>query len=117
MAFLFAPEQLYLVLFLLLRVGSLLLAMPLFGGPGVPSHVKIGLAGLIALVLAPVIPPGEVPLTLLDVLTVTAQEIMVGLSAGFIVSLFFYGLQVAGQLMDEIGRASCRERLERLYMA
>src|SRR5690625_1144739 len=100
MAFLFAPEQLYHVLFVLLRVGSLLLAMPLFGGPGVPPHVKVGLAGLISLVLAPVIPYGEPPGTLFGLLTVGAQEIMVGLSAGFIVSLFFYGLQVAGQLMD-----------------
>lgn len=100
MAFLFAPEQLYHVLFLLLRVSALLLAVPLFGGPGVPPHVKIGLAGLTALLLVPVVPAGLPPTDLLDVLTTSAQEIGVGLGMGFVVSLFFFGLQLAGQLMD-----------------
>lgn len=100
MAFLLAPEPLYHVLFLLLRVGALLIAMPLFGGPGVPQHVKIGLAGLIALLLAPIVEPGTVPEDLFMLLITSAQEIAVGLSLGFIVSLFFLGLQLAGQLMD-----------------
>lgn len=100
MAFLFAPEQLYHLLFLLFRIGAMLLAMPLFGGPGVPQHVKIGLAGLIALLLAPVIAPGPVPETLFALATTAAREILVGLSMGFVVSLFFFALQLAGQLMD-----------------
>lgn len=100
MAFLFAPEQLYHVLFLLLRVGAMLLAMPLFGGPGVPQHVKIGLAGLIALLLAPVVAPGPAPETLFELAAVAAREIFVGLSMGFVVALFFFSLQLAGQLMD-----------------
>src|SRR5690625_40432 len=100
MAFLFAPEQLYHVLFLLFRVGAMLLAMPLFGGPGVPQHVKIGLAALVTLLLAPVIRPGPVPETLFSLLSVAALEILVGLSMGFVVALFFFALQLAGQLMD-----------------
>lgn len=100
MAFLSVPEQLYHFLFLLLRVGALLVAMPLFGGPGVPQHVKIGLGVLIAVLLYPVIDAVVPPSHLLSLLLMAAQEIAIGLGMGFIVSLFFLGLQLAGQLMD-----------------
>lgn len=100
MAFLSVPEQLYHFLFLLLRVGALLVAMPLFGGPGVPQHVKIGLGVLIAALLYPVIDAVVPPSHLLGLLLMVAQEIAIGLGMGFIVSLFFLGLQLAGQLMD-----------------
>lgn len=100
MAFLSVPEQLYHFLFLLLRGGALLLAMPLFGGPGVPQHVKIGLASLIAMLLYPIIEPAMPPEHLLQLLLMAVQEVAVGLAIGFIVSLFFLGLQMAGQLMD-----------------
>lgn len=100
MVFLSAPESLYHFLFLLCRVGAMLLAMPLFGGPGVPQHVKVGLGAFVAAILFPTIVATEAPPHLLGLLLVVLQELAVGLTMGFIVTLFFLGLQLAGQLMD-----------------
>ncbi|MFS8523491.1 MAG: flagellar biosynthetic protein FliR [Limnochordales bacterium] len=93
-------DQLFHFLIILMRGGGLLLAMPLFGGPGVPPHVQIGLASLTALLLFPVVEPAAAPVEVLELLLVVAQELAVGLAMGFVVSLFFYALQVAGHLMD-----------------
>lgn len=93
-------DQLFHYLALLMRGGGLLLAMPLFGGPGVPPHVKVGLGALIALLLFPVVPQATAPVETVELVLVVAQELAVGLGMGFIVSLFFYALQVAGHLMD-----------------
>lgn len=93
-------EQLFHFLALLMRGGGLLLAMPLFGGPGVPQHVKVGLGAFIALLLFPVVPPTAAPVEAIELMLVIAQELAVGLGMGFIVSMFFYALQVAGHLMD-----------------
>lgn len=93
-------DVLFHFLALLMRGGGLLLALPLFSGPGVPPHVKIGLAALIALLLFPVVPSAIAPTEVVELMLVVAQELAVGLGMGFIVSLFFYALQVGGQLMD-----------------
>lgn len=94
-------DNLFHFLALLMRGGGLFLTMPLFGGPGVPSHVKVGLAALVAGLLFPVIPmQTPAPLETVELVLVVAQELGVGLGMGFIVSLFLYALQVAGQLMD-----------------
>src|SRR5690625_4530187 len=95
-----SPDQLFHFLTLLMRGGGLLLTLPLFSGPGVPPHVKTGLGALLALLLFPVVPIAPAPAEVIELLLVVAQELAVGLGMGFIVSLFFYALQVAGQLMD-----------------
>ncbi|OUM97968.1 MAG: flagellar biosynthetic protein FliR [Firmicutes bacterium ZCTH02-B6] len=96
----FQPEELFHFLFILMRCGALLLALPLFGGPGVPPHVKIGLGALTALLLGPTVQPVPGVETVGELLVLVAQEIFIGLSMGFVVALTFYALQVAGHLMD-----------------
>lgn len=95
-----SSDQLFHLFALLLRGGGLLLALPLFGGPGVPPHVKAGLAAFLALLLFPVVPAAAAPTEIVELVLVVVQELVVGLAMGFVVSLFFYALQVAGQLMD-----------------
>ncbi len=96
----FQPEQLMHYLFVLVRAVSLLMALPLFGGPGVPPHVKVGLGALTALLLWPVVQPGPPVADVGGLLVGVAQELFAGLSMGFVVSLAFFALQVAGHLMD-----------------
>lgn len=96
----FQPQELQHFLLILTRVTAMLLALPLFGGPGVPAQVKIGLGALCALLLMPAVAPGPAVAHVGDLLVLVAQEVFVGLSMGFVVSLTFYALQVAGHLMD-----------------
>lgn len=100
MAGLLSWDNLFHFLMLLMRGGGLLIALPLFGGPGVPPHVKAGLSALLAGLLFPVVPPAAAPLDVTALALVVAQELLVGFGTGFIVSLFFYALQVAGHLID-----------------
>src|SRR5690554_3397434 len=96
----FEPAQLQQFLFVLMRVTAMLMALPLFGGPGVPVHLKVGLGALTALLLLPVVDPAPAVAHLGDLLVIIAQEVFVGLSMGFVVALMFFALQVAGHLMD-----------------
>ena len=96
----FQSDELLQFLFVLMRVTAMLMALPLFGGPGVPIHLRVGLGSLTALLLMPAVAPGPADPGLGDLLVIIAQEVFVGLSMGFVVSLTFYALQVAGHLMD-----------------
>lgn len=93
-------ENLFHFLIIFIRTSGLLAAMPLFGGAGVPIHVRAGLAALVAMVLFPVVPLGPAPVEPVALVLLAAQELAVGLAIGFIVALFMYALQVAGQLVD-----------------
>src|SRR5690606_16353009 len=93
-------DQLFHFLIILMRGGGLLLAMPLFGGPGVPPHVQISGASLAGLLRFAGVELAAAPVGVLGRRLVVGQELAVGLAMGFVVSLFFYALQVAGHLMD-----------------
>ncbi|MBO8141038.1 MAG: flagellar type III secretion system protein FliR [Firmicutes bacterium] len=95
-----APEELLLFLFILARTAALLTALPIFGGPGVPLHARIGLAALTAVLLYTAVDPVPVPGDLGELAVVLVRETAVGLVMGFAVSLAFWALQVAGHLMD-----------------
>lgn len=93
-------ENLFHFLIIFVRASGLLLAMPLFGGTGVPPQVRIGLAALLAILLFSVVPVGPAPVETVALVLVVVREIAVGLGMGFMVALCLYALQVAGHLMD-----------------
>jgi flagellar biosynthetic protein FliR len=86
----------------LVRVSGLIASAPILGSRNFPVMGKIGLAGLTAMLITPTIAaqqqpiPGDaVPFALM-----AAGELMIGLMMGFVMTLTFATLQVAGQLMD-----------------
>lgn len=82
-----------------LRIGALLMAAPLFGARTVPMRVRISLALLVALVVAPLFP--SPPLELFSVAGVLAlgREILIGLALGFLVQMMFAALAMAGEIV------------------
>ncbi len=93
----------YLPFFLLIfgRLMGLLYAAPFFGSRNIPNMARIGLAFLAAFIFIPVLMPfrAEPP----DIFTwvfLFLLEILVGLAMGFVSSLLFYAIQVAGQFID-----------------
>ena len=92
------PEfQAFLVL--VSRIGGLLAALPVFSGRTVPFKVKVALILVLGVVLSPVI---HVPTPSLDPLLLAAgliSELMIGLTIGLAVRLFFGALELAGELL------------------
>ena len=93
----------YLPFFLLIfgRLMGLLYAAPFFGSRNIPNMARIGLAFLSAFIFAPVILPLRAePPDLFTWVALLVLEILVGLAMGFVSSLLFYAIQVAGQFID-----------------
>jgi flagellar biosynthetic protein FliR len=92
--------QLQLFFLVFLRVGAILMSIPIFDSRGIPFFFKIALAFATGMVLFPLLKLDVVPATA-DLFTLgisAAGEIFLGLAIGFSVKLIFTGIQLAGQL-------------------
>ncbi|RIV29372.1 flagellar biosynthetic protein FliR [Alicyclobacillaceae bacterium I2511] len=102
-------QHLSLYLLILLRMAGFIGTSPVLSSRLWPTPVKIGLAVFLTLVVAPGV-SGNVP----DITTQTGkfvvmalQEAVIGMAVGWIVTLGFSALQVAGQVFDlQIGFAA-----------
>jgi len=88
------------ILWPFLRVLALFGALPLFAQRGVPVRVRIALAFLVAVCAQASLP--EMPVIALDSgagLLAVAQQLVIGLSLGFAVSVVFAAVEFAGELI------------------
>lgn len=92
--------QLQLFFLIFLRVGAILMSIPIFDSQSIPLFFKIALAFATSIILFPVLRVDPVPMaTSVWALAVgAAGEILIGLVIGFSVKLIFAGIQLAGQL-------------------
>jgi Flagellar biosynthesis pathway, component FliR len=90
------------VLWVGLRIGAMLLAMPLFGTRAVPGRVRALVALTLSLALAPVLPPVPVwnGFDAATVLTVL-RELAIGVTIGFTLRLVFEVGSLAGELISQ----------------
>lgn len=88
-------------LLILIRVSSLLFMFPFFEANMIPVLVKAGLAFITALVLLPVvqIPTATFPATPGGIVLLVASELIVGMTLGLLVKIFFEGVQMMGQMV------------------
>jgi len=82
------------------RIASMLAVMPIFGSRNMPNSVKVGTAFFLALVVFPIAqisgrPPGD----LLPFLGIALREVLLGLAVGFVSGMFFYGVELSGQVV------------------
>src|SRR6476469_9133791 len=84
----------------LLRVLGLVFAEPILGNQNVPVRVKVGVALLITIVLAPLLPalPRVDPASAAGVL-IAAQQLVIGLAMGFTLRIALTAVETAGQLV------------------
>lgn len=98
-SFAISPEQWLGAALLSTRVMGLLTAAPFFGIGAVPMRVRASLALLIALLLLPVVGLPANPENLGSLGLMTLSELMIGLIIGFIITLFFAGVTIAGEMV------------------
>jgi flagellar biosynthetic protein FliR len=81
------------------RVLGLVAAAPLFGNTAVPVQVKVALGTLLAMIIAPAVPPGPAadPMSVAGLLIV-AKEMIVGLAMGFAMRIVFAAIEMAGEV-------------------
>ena len=94
-------DQISVLLFIFLRVTSILFFLPIFDSPSIPAFFKIGLSLTISLLFLPLLKlpgildfAGGIPL-----LIGIASEIIMGVGIGLCVRLIFSGIQLGGQIV------------------
>lgn len=83
----------------LTRILALIAASPLFGNKSIPGRVKVALAVMLALIMAPAIPaaPAVDPVSWAGLL-ILIQELLIGLAMGFAVRIVFAAVEMAGEV-------------------
>lgn len=97
--------EFYTWMLVFLRVGAFLLALPFFTMANFPVTLRVALAALTALLLAPVVPNFSLAgLGLFSILGVMAQEVGTGLLLGFVARMIFFAVDIAGTIIsNEMG--------------
>ena len=84
------------------RITGTLTSAPVFASKTIPVYARIGLSALLALFMLPlsVLADYREPASLLVLMWWLMLELLYGLSAGFVASLFLQSVQMAGQMID-----------------
>ncbi len=80
-----------------LRVGAMMMLLPAFGDQAVPQRVKLALALMFTIIVAPAVTPG-LPHVDPFPATLFLTETLAGLLLGFGIRLFVHALQIAGAI-------------------
>ncbi|POP47595.1 flagellar biosynthetic protein FliR [Superficieibacter electus] len=83
----------------LLRVLALVSTAPILSEKSVPKRVKIGLAVLITLIIAPTLPATKVPLFSVEALGLGLEQILIGIALGFTMQFAFAAIRTAGEVI------------------
>ena len=82
------------------RIGTLFMAMPVFGTKLVSARVRIVLAAAVTLLVMPLLPElPRVPGLSLQNLVIVLQQVIIGLTMGFILQIVFQVFVLAGQFI------------------
>jgi flagellar biosynthetic protein FliR len=84
----------------LTRILGLIAIAPPFGNNSVPVQVKLMLGVMLALIVAPTIPPipDADPMSITGIM-ILMQQLVIGLAMGFMVRIVFAGIEMAGEVI------------------
>lgn len=96
------PAEYEKFLFVFVRVGALILFVPILGSGQVPNRVKIGFILFISIAVFPMVrtTPMPEPRGLFDLAVYLFSEITIGLAVAYTARLLFTAVQVAGTIVD-----------------
>lgn len=84
----------------LARVLALFASAPIIGNPSLPVQIKIGLAFLITILVAPLLPPPpDIDPASATGLLILAQQMLIGLALGFAMQIVFHATEMAGEFI------------------
>jgi flagellar biosynthesis protein FliR len=83
----------------LVRILALVASAPVLGHSGVPMRVKVGLAMVVTIIIAPTLPVPLQPLASPAGIMLIAAQILIGLAMGFALRLVIAAIELAGELI------------------
>lgn len=84
----------------LTRILGVIMVAPLFGHRAIPGRVKVGLGVFIAIIIAPTLPPvPDVGLGSWHGLFILIQQMLIGISIGFVMRIAFAAVEAAGEII------------------
>ena len=97
-----SPIEYQKFLFVLLRVGALIMFFPILGSPQVPGRIKIGLILFVSIAVFPIVraTPMHDPKSLFELVVNLFSEITIGLAVAYSARLLFTAVQIAGTVVD-----------------
>ncbi len=97
----FSQVELFGFFMIFTRMAGFFMLVPIVGGRMVPRQVQVGLIGLIALMLYPIVWGGAaVPESPVGYILSAIKELLVGLAMGFAVRILFNIAEFAGTLIS-----------------
>ncbi len=95
-------EVFKLFVLVMVRISALLVSAPVLGSRNFPIRAKAGLAALMAILITPSLPAlaEPIPTEMLPYGVMALGEVSIGLLMGFVMTLIFSAVQVAGQVID-----------------
>ena len=84
----------------LARILALFASAPIIGNPNLPVQVKIALALLLTILVAPLLPPPpDIDPASATGLLILAQQMLIGLAMGFAMQIVFHATEMAGEFI------------------
>jgi flagellar biosynthetic protein FliR len=97
----FGIQKLITFVLVLVRSAGIFTLTPIFGANQVPMYARLVIALALALVFLPIVaPPNDFAMEALPVALMVAREACVGLVIGFVCTMVFTAIEIAGQLID-----------------
>lgn len=88
-------------LLVLARIASMLMLAPVFGERGVPQTVRLMIVLPLTVLVVPLVPQPDAPLTLFSApwVSAMAQQVLIGIAMGLTLRLVFEAFALAGELI------------------
>lgn len=82
------------------RITAFMAASPLWGHSSVPNRVKVGLAALVSVVIAPLLPPlPDIPVVSWAGVGILAEQMLIGVAMGLVMRVTFAAVQATGEFI------------------
>jgi flagellar biosynthetic protein FliR len=99
-----STEYLITWMMVFLRALGVILLLPMLTNRPLPVPLRMAFGVFLATLLAGIVPAGTVPTTWWHLILMSAGEVIMGLTLGFVVKLSFFAVEMGGRLISsEIG--------------
>ncbi len=88
-----------LMIWPLIRISGLMMAEPLLSNRGIPLRLRVGIALILTITVAPLLPtPPQMDYISAQGLLMVVQQLLIGITLGFVMRIVLTGVEMAGHI-------------------